>query len=52
MVNKVHNMPKHNSGKEDKYINKHYALWSAEGQKDLKEMLVIAINNRLLQIKK
>ena len=35
----------------DKYINKHYSLWSAEGQKKLKECLIIVIKNKHLQIK-
>ena len=46
MVDKVYNLPKHSTEKADKYVSKHYSLWSTEGQDELRQGLSIAINNK------
>ena len=39
-------LTKHSTEKADKYVNKHYSLWSTEGQDELRQGLITAINNK------
>ena len=39
-------LTKHSTEKADKYVSKHYSLWSTEGQDELRQGLAIAIKNK------